>query len=299
MFTLAHLSDPHLGPLTKFSLRELIGKRATGYVNWRRKRRHAHDMEILGLIVADILAHKPDHIACTGDVSHIGLPTEFKTALSFLDTLGPRDAVSFVPGNHDCYTRSSLAALSYELAPWCASDGGEAGYPWYRKRGPVALIGMNTGIPTMPLMATGRLGSVQIAATEKLLAQAKAEGLIRVVLIYHPPYVGGARRTRELVDADAFEAMLRRTGAELVLHGHNHRFSLAWRPGLDHDVPIVGVPSASIGPRGGHGELASWHLLRIEGPATAPHISLERRAFDLDGTVKHLQLVPLTGGGIV
>ena len=67
MFTLAHLSDPHLGPLTKFSLRELIGKRATGYVNWRRKRRHVHDMEILGLIVADILAQKPDHIVCLED----------------------------------------------------------------------------------------------------------------------------------------------------------------------------------------------------------------------------------------
>lgn len=299
MFTLAHLSDPHLGPLTKFSLRELIGKRATGYVNWRRKRRHAHDMEILGLIVADILAQKPDHIACTGDVSHIGLPTEFKTALSFLDTLGPRDSVSFVPGNHDCYARSSLSALARELAPWCASDGGEAGYPWYRQRGPVALIGVNTGIPTLPLMATGRLGSAQIAVAEKVLTQAKADGLIRVVLIHHPPYVGGARRTRELVDADAFEAMLRRTGAELVLHGHNHRFSLAWRPGLDHDVPIVGVPSASIGPRGGHAELACWHLLRIEGPAAAPHISLERRAFDLDGTVKLLQSIPLTGGGMV
>lgn len=88
---------------------------------------------------------------------------------------------------------------------------------------------MNTGIPTMPLMATGRVGSAQIAATEKLLARAKAEGLIRVVLIHHPPYVGGARRTRELLDADAFEAMLRRAGAELVLHGHNHRFSLARR----------------------------------------------------------------------
>ena len=299
VFTLAHLSDPHLGPLTKFSLRELIGKRATGYVNWRRKRRHAHDMEILGLIVADILAQKPDHIACTGDVSHIGLPTEFKTAFTFLDTLGPRDTVSFVPGNHDCYTRSSLAALSHELEPWCSGDGGEAGYPWYRQRGSVALIGMNSGIPTMPLMATGRVGSAQIAVTEKLLAQAKADGLIRVVLIHHPPYVGGARRTRELVDADAFEEMLRRVGAELVLHGHNHRFSLAWRPGLDHDVPIVGVPSASIGPRGGHGELACWHLLRIEGPPAAPHISLERRAFDLDGTVKQLQLMPLTGGGIV
>ena len=299
MFSLAHLSDPHLGPLTKFSLRELIGKRATGYVNWRRKRRHAHDMEILGLIVADVLAQKPDHIACTGDVSHIGLPTEFKTAVSFLDTLGTRDAVSFVPGNHDCYTRSSVAALARELGPWSASDDGAAGYPWYRRRGPVALIGMNTGIPTMPLMATGRVGSAQIAAAEALLARGRSEGLIRIVLIHHPPYVGGARRTRELLDAPAFEAMLHRAGAELVLHGHNHRFSLAWRRGRDHDVPIVGVPSASIGPRGSHGELACWHLLRIDGTPEAPAISLERRAFDLDGTVKLLQLVPLTGGGLV
>ena len=298
MFTLAHLSDPHLGPLARFSLRELIGKRATGYVNWRRKRRHAHDMEILGLIVADILAQKPDHIACTGDVSHIGLPNEFKTALAFLDTLGPRDKVSFVPGNHDAYARSSLQALAGELGPWCASDDGEPGYPWYRRRGPVALIGMNTGIPTLPLMATGRIGPDQIVMAEKLLAQAKAEGLIRVLLIHHPPYVGGARRTRELLDAPAFEAMLARVGADLVLHGHNHRFSLAWRPGAGRDVPIVGVPSASIGPRG-HGELASWHLLRIEGTAEAPAITLERRCFDLDGTVKLQQSMPLTGGGIV
>jgi hypothetical protein len=133
---------------------------------------------------------------------------------------------------------------------------------------------------------------------EKLLAQAKAEGLIRVILIHHPPYVGGARRTRELLDAPAFEAMLARVGADLVLHGHNHRFSLAWRPGAGRDVPIVGVPSASIGPRG-HGELASWHLLRIEGTAEAPAITLERRGFDLDGTVKLQQTMPLTGGGIV
>lgn len=299
MFTLAHLSDPHLGPLAKFSLRELLGKRATGYVNWRRKRRHAHDMEILGLIVADILAQQPDHIACTGDVSHIGLPNEFKTALTFLDTLGPRDKVSFVPGNHDAYASSSLKALASSLGPWCASDDGEAGYPWYRRRGPVALIGMNTGIPTLPLMATGRIGPAQIAQAEQLLVRARAEGLIRVVLIHHPPYVGGARRTRELLDAPAFESMLRRAGAELVLHGHNHRFSLAWRPGAGHDVPIVGVPSASVGPRGEHGELASWHLLRIEGEPDATRISLERRAFDLDGTVKLLQLMPLTGGGMV
>lgn len=292
MFKLAHLSDPHLGPLVGFSLHQLLGKRATGYVNWRRKRRHAHDMAILALIVADILAQQPDHIACTGDVAHIGLPNEFKTAVAFLDTLGPREAVSFVPGNHDAYARSSLKALASHLAPWVASDDGSIGYPWYRRRGNVALIGLNSGIPTMPLMATGRIGARQIAATEALLDRARDEGLIRVVLIHHPPYLGGARRSRELVDAAAFEAMLARKGADLVLHGHNHTFSLAWRPGVGRDVPIVGVPSCSIGPLG-HGEKATWHLFRIEGDGASPQITVEQRGFELDGTVMLRQQIAL------
>lgn len=292
MFKLAHLSDPHLGPLAGFSLHQLLGKRATGYVNWRRKRRHAHDMEILALVVADIRAQTPDHVACTGDVAHIGLPDEFKTAVAFLDTLGARPDVSFVPGNHDAYARSSLKALAAHLGPWCDSDDAGIGYPWYRRRGPVALIGLNTGIPTLPLMATGRLGREQIAKAEALLNRARDEGLIRVVLIHHPPYVGGAKRGRELVDADAFEAMLARTGADLVLHGHNHTFSLAWRKGLGRDVPIVGVPSCSIGPRG-HGEMATWHLFRIEGDASAPQISVEQRGFELDGSVIMRQQIAL------
>jgi 3',5'-cyclic AMP phosphodiesterase CpdA len=292
VFKLAHLSDPHLGPLAGFSLHQLLGKRATGYVNWRRKRRHAHDMAILALIVADIRAQAPDHVACTGDVAHIGLPDEFKTAVTFLDTLGPRDAVSFVPGNHDAYARSSLKALASHLGPWCASDGGAVGYPWYRRQGPVALIGLNSGIPTLPLMATGRVGAAQIAATGQLLDRARDEGLIRVILIHHPPYVGGARRSRELVDAEAFEAMLKRKGADLVVHGHNHRFSLAWRPGQGHDVPIIGVPSASTGPLG-HGEMATWHLFRIEGDAKSPQITLEQRGFELDGTVMLRQEIAL------
>ena len=36
MFTLAHLSDPHLAPLPAPRWSELIGKRVTGYINWQR-----------------------------------------------------------------------------------------------------------------------------------------------------------------------------------------------------------------------------------------------------------------------
>ncbi len=41
MFVLAHLSDPHLGPLPRARMRELASKRMLGFVNWRRGRMHA------------------------------------------------------------------------------------------------------------------------------------------------------------------------------------------------------------------------------------------------------------------
>jgi hypothetical protein len=87
--------------------------------------------------------------------------------------------------------------------------------------------------------------------------------------------------------------MLKRKGADLVLHGHNHSFSLAWRPGAGRDVPIIGVPSASLGPLG-HGELGTWHLFRIEGDAKEPAITLEQRGFEPDGTVILRQEIALT-----
>jgi len=52
MFTLAHLSDPHLAPLPVASFMELAGKRLTGWLNWQRKRHLVHDSGVLAAIVA-------------------------------------------------------------------------------------------------------------------------------------------------------------------------------------------------------------------------------------------------------
>src|SRR5882757_2591860 len=51
-FTLADLSDPHLAPLPAPSLRELVGKRATGYLHWTRRRHEIHRREALDALVA-------------------------------------------------------------------------------------------------------------------------------------------------------------------------------------------------------------------------------------------------------
>src|SRR5262249_37669350 len=87
VFTLAPLPVPTL-PMPPTRAVELLGKRATGYFNWWRNRVHLHVPEALGGVVADIKEQKPDHIALTGDLVNVSLPTEFARAAEWLAKLG-------------------------------------------------------------------------------------------------------------------------------------------------------------------------------------------------------------------
>src|SRR6476659_6244709 len=105
MFVLAHLSDPHLGPIPTPRLIELINKRGLGLINWYRKRHRHHRADVLDAIVRDMHAQRPEHIAVTGDLVNISLEAEFARAAQWLDQVGPPQNVSLVPGNHDAYVR--------------------------------------------------------------------------------------------------------------------------------------------------------------------------------------------------
>ncbi len=269
---LAHLSDAHIGPLPRPQRRELLGKRFTGYLNWTRSRAFIHDMGMLSRVVKDLEAHRPDHIAMTGDILNIGLRAEFPLARQWLETLGPPQDVSFVPGNHDAYAKGTMPDLAATFAPWTCSDAEtNAPYPYLRVRKQVALIGLASGIPTPPIVATGRLGRAQCAALAKMLEDCAAAGFIRVIMIHHPPHRGGATIGRGLTDSAEFEAIIAACGAELILHGHNHKASVAQIAGPKRPVPIVGVASASA-IRGTLTHRAGYHLFEIEGTAKDYHI---------------------------
>jgi 3',5'-cyclic AMP phosphodiesterase CpdA len=267
MPVLAHLSDPHL-PLPRPRLSELAGKRALGFLNWHRGRRHEHRFEILETIVRDLEASAPDHVAVTGDLVNIALPGEFAPALDFLARVGPPDRVTFVPGNHDTYVRATMEHSNRHWGEYmCGDDPADAqagGFPFVRRRGQLALVGLSTAVPTAPFMATGKLGPDQLRELGKRLADLAAEGVFRVVLLHHPPAPFEADRLRKLTDAVAFRQVLREHGAELVLHGHTHVHSLAWLDGPAGRIPAVGVPSASASLSEDH-ERASYNLYRIEG----------------------------------
>ena len=264
MFTLAHLSDPHIGPLPEPTWPQLIGKRLTGYLNWRRKRQYVHDPAVLAAVVADMKAQKPDHIALTGDIVNIGLPEEFPPGRDFLESLGRPRNVTFVPGNHDIYVGEAAALATQHWQAYMTDDDGKGGFPFVRRRGPVALIGVNTGVPTAPFLATGWAGPKQLAALAAQLERLKKEKLIRVVLIHHPPESVAGRHKR-LLDAALFKRVIAEEGAELILHGHDHIHMMCWLKGADGKrVPVIGVPSASAVP-GRDKDAAAYHLFRIDG----------------------------------
>src|SRR5664279_5500088 len=185
MFTLAHLSDPHLAPLPAPRWRELIGKRATGYINWQRRRRFIHDPAVLAKIVADVHAQAPDHIAVTGDIANIALPAEFTRGRDWLQSLGSARDVSFVLGNHDVYVRDAVPYAARQWGAYMSDDDGTAGFPYLRRRGPLALVGLSSGVPTAPFLATGLLGNKQLAGLAAVLNHLKSEDLFRVVMIHH------------------------------------------------------------------------------------------------------------------
>ncbi|GJE57073.1 MULTISPECIES: metallophosphoesterase family protein [Methylobacterium] len=296
MFRLAHITDPHVGPLPRPKLRQLLSKRATGYVNWRRGRGRHHDMDLLAALVADLHLQGSDHVACTGDLCNIGLPDEWATSRIFLEALGAADRVSFVPGNHDAYVRGSLEGLLGTCGAWTGDDNGLAGvFPYLRRRGPLALVGLSSAIPTKPFAATGRVGPPQIAAAERLLCDlaAEPEPPFRVVMIHHPPHPGGARSGRELKDAAAFTAMIARAGADLILHGHNHVGSVAFVEGPNGAVPIVGAPSASAQSiRENH--RAAYYLFDIARDGGRFAITATERGLTEEGTIGALGSLVLT-----
>lgn len=282
-FLLAHLSDPHVGPLPRPRRRELIGKRVTGYLNWTRSRSRIHDMGALHLIVSDMKAHHPSHIAMTGDISNIGLPAEFQIARNWLETLGAPEDVSFVPGNHDAYVQGSLPDLARTFAPWTKGEApaGER-FPYLRVRGEVALIGLSSGVPMPLFVASGYLGPTQLEAAEILLAETARRGLVRVVMLHHPPHATASHLGRGLRDARGFATLIRRVGAELIIHGHNHRLCLGRMKGPNGLVPVVGVASASV-VRGTPHQRAGYHLFEIAGNGSDFKISARARGL-LPGT---------------
>ena len=282
MFTLAHLSDPHLGPIPTPRPAELFNKRGLGLINWYRKRHRHHSRAVLDAIVRDMHTQAPGHIAVTGDLVNISLDSEFANAARWLDQVGTPQNVTLVPGNHDAYIRRVAGHAARHWGEYMRGDDG-AEFPFVRRRGPVAIIGLTTSLPTGPFMATGRLGPDQLTRLAEILIALAREPVFRVVLIHHPPIPNRGHTMKRLIDGPVFRALLAEHGAELLLHGHNHEQQLMWLDGPRGRIPAIGVPSASA-IISDHDEPAAYNIYRIAGGPGAWQCDMVSRGLRADHT---------------
>jgi 3',5'-cyclic AMP phosphodiesterase CpdA len=290
-FTLAHLSDPHLPPLPAVGFGDLLGKRALGYLNWTRNRHKYQRRDVLDALVADLQAHNADQVAVTGDLVNLALEAEFAPARTWLESLGAPDRVTVVPGNHDAYVRATQHRFVEAWRRYLdGDDAPEGAFPFLRRRGPLALVGVSSAVPTAPLMATGWLGRAQLDALDRLLAGLAAEQAFRVLLIHHP--LRSDSRAKRLTDSEALLALLKRHGVELVLHGHDHVHSTMWVDGPNGAIPAVGVPSASALAHGRY-PAAAYNLFAIERDGDAWRCEQIVRGIDDALRVQELRRVRL------
>lgn len=278
--TIAQLTDVHLGPIMGLTPRYWNFKRATGFANWSKNRRHAYSHHVLKLLADDISRQGVDHIAVTGDLANLGLPLEIEAGLRWLQSLGPPERVSVIPGNHDIYSKRGASASLLTWAPYMAGANGSGAFPYVKHAGQVALVGLNSAVPTAPFVAHGRIGGPQRTRLAAVLDDLGRQGLFRLVMIHHPPLPGQAPRLRGLVDAEELAGVLKQHGAELVIHGHNHTEMLSHLLTRSGGAYVVGAPSSSLAMPRGHEPMARYNLYRVGRVDGRWAISIETRGME-------------------
>lgn len=246
-FRLAHVSDPHLalGP-GEPALWPLTFKQLLALWSWRR--RDARQDAVLEALCRDVADQAPDHIAVTGDLVNLGTEMEFTRAAAWLGALGPVAQVSVAPGNHDATRAVRWQRGVGRWSAWMQGDAAVLGappFPYMRRCGEVAIVGLSSAVPTPVFSARGRLGGAQLERAATMLAQAGAEGLFRIVLIHHPP----------------------------LLHGHYHRSMLA---ALPRPVPVIGAASAGRS----RAEAPGWRLHDIVRDSEGWRLVTRTRCYD-------------------
>ena len=267
----AHISDLHLLSLEGVSPLDLMIKRITGAINLLFNRGGEYPVEVARLLVKDVAAQQPDQVVVTGDVTNLSLEPELRLVGDVLDELGmPPGRVTLVPGNHDCYTQDAAdrELFSAELGRYLRGDlqPGPGHFPYLHLgcEG-LAVVAMSSARVSPPFLALGTLGSRQLRQAEELLMHAKCRGRFRLIALHHPP--GGPHDgwDKRLTDNRELTAMIRRVGAEMVVHGHIHQFSHQTLPGPLGEIPVVSCSSSTwLSPKDPE-RRAQYNLYEISG----------------------------------
>lgn len=221
--------------VTDFTWHRLLGLVSIVFLRGPGK----YNTSVLDAALSDMQSQSVQHLVCAGDITNLAMDSEFSHALSFFDSFGPPEAMTFCPGNHDIYVGNQSKAQLFQqyFGEYCKTDvparspRGD-GFPFLQLRGGIAFIALNSGLPNT---ASGEVGREQWEAAREMLASEDAKKLLRnaryrVLVQHHPaqnPSVRGTPWVRQIGhgnrDWRQLSEFAKEQGIDLVLHGHLHR----------------------------------------------------------------------------
>ncbi len=115
--------------------RELLGQRVLGYLNWRRNRHLIHRRDMLDVIVSDMQAQQPDHIAVTGDLVNLALDAEFRARAAGSKASAHRTRSRWYPAITTAMCAEHPNAFAETFGDYMRSDGTpDTRFPFLRIR---------------------------------------------------------------------------------------------------------------------------------------------------------------------
>ncbi|HEY3788283.1 MAG TPA: metallophosphoesterase [Urbifossiella sp.] len=255
MIRLAHFSDVHLtSPTLGWQVRDLFGKRATGWVNVAvlgRGRRFRFANDVVEALKREFRERNFDQIVFSGDATTMAFDREMHEAA---ERLGVGDAslppTLAVPGNHDLYTYGAVRRSIFETAfsAWQKGERIDAKhtYPFAKKVGHVWLIAVNSARANLlPWDATGKVGGAQLRRFKRLLAN--LDDGPRIVVSHYPLLTRHRKpepRWHRLRDWKNVRDAAAECGVNLWLHGHKHAWYIL-EPGSNQPFHSINVGSSA------------------------------------------------------
>jgi len=260
---IAQISDFHLTEVTYNPFR-LCSKRLIGILNWLFSRKSSYSKEQVYALSPLLKSLKVDHILLGGDFTTTALPSEYKLAVDFVETL-PAPWIA-IPGNHDHYTlRAYYQKHFYKYLTNHREINHKTGFFNLAEQGVEAhrleasnwwVVALDTAQATLTHSARGLFKETTEKNLKELLSLIPSDHSI--LLFNHYPFFQNDLHRRTLERGKDLEKIVTEdTRIKAYLHGHTHRHIIA-------NLQPSGLPVVLDSGCCTDSKKGSWNLLTID-----------------------------------
>lgn len=220
---IAHLSDIHFFKY-EITLGTLFSKRLLGTLNYYFNRK-SHTLEFDPFELPRFLKEKEvTHLVITGDFTTTSTEAEFEIASKFIKEFENQGfRIFLIPGNHDCYTKSSEKQKRFYKYLPASLELREEGLSYLDFGGGYKCITLDTTIATPYWSSQGLFSERLERKLQQMLKNIPKEQPL-IVMNHFPVFQGNRPQRHQMKRFESLRAILEEhPNIMLYLYGHTHK----------------------------------------------------------------------------